>query len=219
MSNNDILIKILYIPAILIAFTFHEFAHAWTADRLGDKTPKFQGRLSLNPFVHIDIMGFIMILLFGFGWAKPVQTNPTVYKNYYKDDLKVSFAGPLANLIVAVVFIILSIPFYFININSQVIDLIRAIVNITVSLNCLLFILNLIPIPGFDGFHILRDLFPKIVYKLPNEVYRYQFIIFLIFIMPILPGRTSLFDYIVGIPSLYLEMLLRMPFTILFRII
>ena len=90
MGTAEILNKILMIPAILLAFTFHEYAHAITADRLGDKTPRFQGRLTLNPIVHIDPMGFLLILLVGFGWAKPVQTNPSAYKNYYKDDLKVS---------------------------------------------------------------------------------------------------------------------------------
>ena len=81
---------ILMIPGMLIAFTFHEYAHAFVADKLGDKTPRFQGRLTLNPLVHIDPMGFLAVIIFRFGWAKPVQTNPSAYKNYYKDDLKVN---------------------------------------------------------------------------------------------------------------------------------
>ena len=99
--DSWLLDKILILPAILIGLTVHEFSHAFVADRLGDKTPKFQGRLTLNPFVHIDPIGFLMILLVGFGWAKPVQTNPGAYRNFYKDDLKVSLAGPLSNLVVA----------------------------------------------------------------------------------------------------------------------
>ena len=94
---------ILTIPAILIGFTFHEYAHAKMADKLGDKTPRFQGKLTLNPFVHIDPLGFLFILIAGIGWAKPVETNPSAFKRYYKDDLKVSLAGPIANFIVAVV--------------------------------------------------------------------------------------------------------------------
>ena len=70
--RNSLLNIILMIPAMLIAFTFHEYAHALMADRLGDKTPRFQGRLTLNPAAHIDLFGFIAVLLFGFGWAKPV---------------------------------------------------------------------------------------------------------------------------------------------------
>ena len=111
MGTAEILNKILMIPAILLAFTFHEYAHAITADRLGDKTPRFQGRLTLNPIAHIDPIGFLLILLVGFGWAKPVQTNPSAYKNYYKDDLKVSIAGPIANLILGFLFAILSVLF------------------------------------------------------------------------------------------------------------
>lgn len=202
---------ILMIPAILIAFTFHEFAHAWMADRLGDKTPKLQGRLSLNPFVHIDIIGFIMILLFKFGWAKPVQTNPSAYKNYYKDDLKVSIAGPVANFFIAVVFVLISVVFYFIKANNSVITILSLIVEITISLNCVLFFLNLMPIPGFDGFHILRDLFPKFFFRISDNLNRYGFIIFIIFIMPILPGQMAIFDYLVGIPANLLEWLLKFP--------
>ena len=111
MDTQQILGKILMIPAILLAFTFHEYAHAITADRLGDKTPRFQGRLTLNPIAHIDPIGFILILIAGFGWAKPVETNPSAYKNYYKDDLKVSIAGPIANLILGIIFAILTVMF------------------------------------------------------------------------------------------------------------
>ena len=92
---------IFMIPAILIGFTFHEYAHAKVADKLGDKTPRFQGRLNLNPINHLDPLGTLLILFCGIGWAKPVQVNPSAFKNYYKDDLKVSIAGPIANLIVA----------------------------------------------------------------------------------------------------------------------
>ena len=211
MDRMELFKTILMIPAILIAFTFHEFAHAWMADRLGDKTPKLQGRLSLNPFVHIDIIGFIMILLFKFGWAKPVQTNPSAYKNYYKDDLKVSIAGPVANFFIAVVFVLISVVFYFIKANNSVITILSLIVEITISLNCVLFFLNLMPIPGFDGFHILRDLFPKFFFRISDNLNRYGFIIFIIFIMPILPGQMAIFDYLVGIPANLLEWLLKFP--------
>ena len=100
---NSLLNIILMIPGMLIAFTFHEYAHALVADRLGDKTPRFQGRLTLNPLVHIDPIGFLAVVFFRFGWAKPVQTNSSAYKNYYKDDLKVSLAGPVMNFLVAIV--------------------------------------------------------------------------------------------------------------------
>jgi Zn-dependent protease len=202
LDTTEILFKILMIPAILLAFTFHEYAHAITADRLGDKTPRFQGRLTLNPIAHIDPIGFILILLVGFGWAKPVQTNPSAYKNYYKDDLKVSLAGPLANLIIGFIFAILSVLFSkFSPIQGELNTIISYILIITGQLNCMLFFLNLVPIPGFDGFHVVRDLFPKFFYNLSDAIYRYQMILFMALILPILPGGNSIFTFIVGIPA------------------
>lgn len=200
--QNYILQKILIIPGILLGLTFHEYAHALIADKLGDKTPKFQGRLSLNPMVHIDPIGFILILLIGFGWAKPVQTNPAAYKRKYKDDIKVSVAGPLANLLVAFVFaLILGLFYRILGVNmrtSVVLVIISKIFKLTIRINCMLFVFNLIPIPGLDGFHIVRDLFPKVFYKMANFMYQYQMIILIIFVV------TPLADYIVGIPSIVL---------------
>ncbi|WP_171298084.1 site-2 protease family protein [Clostridium estertheticum] len=190
------------IPAILIAFTFHEYAHAIVADRLGDKTPRFQGRLTLNPIAHIDPIGFILILLTGFGWAKPVETNPSSYKNYYRDDLKISFAGPFANLIIGFVFAIITVLFWkFSPFQVTVFTIIIEILKMTVSINCMLFFLNLVPVPGFDGYHIVRDLFPKFFYNMSDTFTRYQFLIFLVLILPILPGNQSVFTYIVQVPA------------------
>ncbi|MCB2353475.1 site-2 protease family protein [Clostridium estertheticum] len=202
MDTQQILYKILMIPAILIAFTFHEYAHAIVADRLGDKTPRFQGRLTLNPIAHIDPIGFILILLMGFGWAKPVETNPSSYKNYYRDDLKISFAGPFANLIIGFVFAIFTVLFWkFSPVQGTVSTIIIEILKITVSINCMLFFLNLVPVPGFDGYHIIRDLFPKFFYNMSDTFTRYQFLIFLVLILPILPGGQSVFTYIVQVPA------------------
>jgi Zn-dependent protease len=192
--------KILILPAILLGFAFHEYAHALVADKLGDKTPKFQGRLTLNPFVHIDIIGFLMILLVGFGWAKPVETNPKAYKNMYRGDLMVSIAGPLANLVVAFFGALLIGIFSrtgLLNLTSTVnlSSVISSILSAIISINCMLFVFNLIPLPGLDGFHILRDLFPKVFYKISETIYRYQMIILLLFI------ATPLATYIVGVPT------------------
>lgn len=198
----DIRTTILTIPAVLIGFTIHEYSHAFMADKLGDKTPKFQGRLTLNPFAHIDIIGFLMILFFRFGWAKPVETNPSAFKHYYKDDLKVSLAGPLSNLITALVFAFLTtilIKFNLIGGSSSTISgIIQSILEYTVYINCMLFVFNLIPIPGLDGFHVLRDLFPKEFYKISGFMYTYQMIIVIIFIV------SPLSYYLVGKPSNFL---------------
>lgn len=179
----DFILRILLmIPAILIGFTFHEYAHAKMADKLGDKTPRFQGRLNLNPMNHIDPIGALMILIVGFGWAKPVETNPSAYKNYYKDDLKVSLAGPLANLIIAFVG---CITFFLFQIYAKgifpdaIYQVIVQMLWYVYLLNLNLFILNLLPLPGLDGFHILRDLAPKQFYKIYDTLMRYQWPILL----------------------------------------
>lgn len=200
--QDKILQILLILPGILAGFTFHEYAHAYVADKLGDKTPRFQGRLSLNPLVHIDPIGFLMILIIGFGWAKPVQTNPSAYKKYYKDDLKVSLAGPVANLILAFISAVLLVIFIkftgTIGMNENLRWIISRIFLLSASINCTLFVLNLIPIPGFDGFHILRDLFPKFFYNIADAIYRYQLIIMVLFL------ASPLAHYVIGVPASYI---------------
>lgn len=199
-SSENLLNTILLIPGILLAFTLHEYAHALVAYKLGDKTPKFQGRLTFNPLAHIDPLGFIMILIFKFGWAKPVQTNPSAFKNYYKDDLKVSVAGVIGNLIAALISsIILALIIKAPISNKNLALVLFKIASLSIEINCVLFVLNLIPIPGFDGFHILRDLFPKAFYKVEEHLYRYQMIILLIFIVPIF-GGYAIIDLILDGP-------------------
>lgn len=174
---------IFTIPAILIGFTFHEYAHAKMADRLGDKTPRFQGRLNLNPINHLDPLGTILILFCGIGWAKPVQVNPSAFKNYYKDDLKVSIAGPIANLIVAFFGMILYFTLVLINreftLGGSLLSVLVIITTYIIQINITLFVFNLLPLPGLDGFSILRDLSPKHFYKVSDSLYRYQFLIFI----------------------------------------
>nr|WP_243240363.1 site-2 protease family protein [Clostridium cibarium] len=174
--------KILIIPAILLAFTFHEFAHAKVADMLGDKTPRFQGRLTLNPMSHIDPLGTLLILIAGFGWAKPVETNPSAFKNYYKDDLKVSLAGPLANLVLAFLgylcyglFVIFQTKTGLLP--ASISNVLAGMLDGVFSINVSLFVFNLLPIPGLDGFWVLRDLKPKFFYSISESIYKYQMVI------------------------------------------
>ena len=162
--------KILMIPAILLGFTFHEYAHAKMADKLGDKTARFQGRLNLNPLTHIDPLGFLMILVAGIGWAKPVQVNPAAFKDKYKDDLKVSLAGPLANLGVALfggilLFIVMALVFSNI-LTGALSQILYGITIRIITINVMLFIFNLLPIPGLDGWSVFRDLSPKHFYRI-----------------------------------------------------
>lgn len=198
MFGRDPREMILSIPAILLAFTFHEYAHAMVADKLGDRTPRFQGRITLNPIAHIDLLGFILFLFAGFGWAKPVQTNPSAYRNYYKDDMKVSVAGPVANLILAVIFVpifLLCNKYFFYEMNTnKVFSVIGDIILYIPYYNVLLFVLNLIPIPGFDGYHIVSDLFPSTFNELNYKMGNYQLIIMIVFVAVLAP-------YIISLPT------------------
>jgi Zn-dependent protease len=180
--------KLVIIPAILLAFTCHEFAHAKVADMLGDKTPRFQGRLTFNPIKHLDPLGTLLILLVGFGWAKPVETNPSAYKNYYKDDLKVSIAGPLTNLVLAFIGYICFMLFYLLLYQTRIIsgafsEVLLRMIHAIFTINTMLFVFNLLPLPGLDGFAVLRDLKPKFFYKISDSIYKYQMIIILLIVV------------------------------------
>lgn len=182
MGNFNIYDKMVMIPAILFAFAFHEFAHALCADRLGDKTPRYEGRLTLDPMRHIDIVGFIMIILVGFGWAKPVTTNPSAYKNYYRDDFLVSIAGPIANfilsLIATVILAVYAATIYNylpIDVASVIYDMIQSVV----ALNVMLGFFNLLPVPGFDGYHMLQDVFRDKFDKFEYAIGNYRILILL----------------------------------------
>ncbi|MDT8719120.1 site-2 protease family protein [Clostridium sp. 19966] len=194
-----ILNRIYMIPAILVGFAFHEFAHALVADRLGDKTPRFQGRLTLNPMAHIDLIGFVMTIIAGFGWAKPVQVNPSAFKNYRKDDFKVSIAGPLANIITAFIFTVIMVLYaryvYTPMIDNQLVGIIFYMLYYISYINIALFLFNLIPIPGLDGFRILADLFPRAFDKIGEALYQYQIFIMLIFL------ATPITRYIISKPA------------------
>ena len=158
---------ILTIPAVLIAITFHEFAHAFAADKLGDDTPRRQGRLTLNPLAHLDPIGSILLLFAGFGWGKPVEIDSRNFTRKISQsagDAIVSIAGPLMNIILAFVFtlidciIIKFAPYNFLVSNVGLV--IRSLISITAVINVGLGIFNLIPLPPLDGSKILRHFLP-----------------------------------------------------------
>ncbi len=157
MLGLDPIVIALRIPALLIAITFHEFAHARIAYYFGDSTAKRQGRMNLNPLSHLDPIGTIMILLVGFGWAKPVPINPYNFSQYRKGLRWVSFAGPLINFILG----FLSLLLFTILVNSGLTGgLFLQFIMVLVQLNILLGIFNLIPIPPLDGSKILMSYLP-----------------------------------------------------------
>ncbi|ASW43627.1 site-2 protease family protein [Clostridium isatidis] len=197
--NNYLLQKVLVIPGILIAFTAQGYAKAKMADKLGDKTPRFQGRLSLNPLDHIDIIGFIMILVAGFGWTKPVETNPNAYKNGYKDAVKVTYASLFSTLIVAFIFSLIFTLWLklgiYLNVSSFMI--ITYALKFIVEININLFIFNLLPLPGLAGFDLFRYLSPRNFYKYSGMIYDYQLYILITFVV--------LGKYVLAIPSGLIE--------------
>jgi len=145
----------ILLPAIVIGLTFHEYAHGWVADRLGDRTARYLGRLTLNPVAHVDIVGLLMIFFAGFGWAKPVPVNPlNLAGDMRRSMMLVSLAGPAANLLVAVLgAVLLGLGGWKIPYGSE-------IFNEIILLNLVLAIFNLIPVPPLDGSKILAGLLP-----------------------------------------------------------
>ena len=165
LSNPDNLLGLLLsVPGLLIAITFHEFAHAFVADKLGDDTPRSQGRLTLNPLGHLDPVGTVMLLFAGFGWGKPVEVNPRNYDRRFsmdKADAIVSIAGPLMNFFLAIAFtIIYCIMLKFTDINSRVIEIIIMMVLYTIQINIGLGLFNLIPVPPLDGSKVIKPILP-----------------------------------------------------------
>lgn len=148
---------VLWLMAVTIALTFHEFMHALAAYSLGDQTPKSEGRVTLFPFSHIDPLGFILLLLFGFGWAKPVRFEPANLRYQTFGPTMVALAGPLANALLLVVVIALAQLFRGLtagplSANAQIFFASLIVVN------SLLLVVNLIPLPPFDGSKFLLDL-------------------------------------------------------------
>ncbi len=167
--------RLLAVAAIVfIALPVHEFAHAAMAVALGDDTPKWQGRYTLNPLVHIDPLGALLILMVGFGWAKPVQWNPNnITVDRRLGSILVAIVGPLSNLAIAVVAVaVLS----FIDIPSE---FALGLIYFFVQINVLLFVFNMIPVPPLDGSHILFALLPGNTYRLQMQLSQFGFMILL----------------------------------------
>ena len=181
-----ILTKILMLPGIIIGLSFHEFAHAWVSDRLGDPTPRRDGRVTINPLAHIDWLGFAALLLVGFGWGKPVMIDPRYYKNRRRDEFLVAIAGVTMNLIIAVV---LSIPVrmmmkhYGAGVPSDLMYNIFQMLYYAVFINVVLMIFNLLPVPPLDGWNIFTQLFKLDQYDWWYKVYRYGTYILLALIL------------------------------------
>lgn len=185
-NTNALLSLVLTLPAVLIAITFHEYAHAFAADKLGDDTPRRQGRLSLNPLAHLDPIGSIMLVFAGFGWGKPVEINPRSFNRTISmsaGEAIVSIAGPLMNFILAILFSII----YFAIIKfapafgfTQIGAILLALLQITISINIGLGVFNLIPLPPLDGSKVLNHFLP---YNAKEWFARYSQVFYIIFVV------------------------------------
>lgn len=167
MSSGSWLYLLLTLPAVIIAVTFHEFAHAFAADRFGDTTPRNQGRLTLNPLSHLDPFGFFLMMFAHIGWGKPVQINPTNFNSNKSRgfcEAMVSLAGPLMNFLLAIISAaayLLMISFANDNFLSTGIGYILLnLLSLLITVNIGLGVFNLIPLPPLDGEKIFRNILP-----------------------------------------------------------
>lgn len=194
-SRIELLSLLLTLPAVIIAITFHEYAHAYAADKLGDDTPRMQGRLNLNPMSHLDPVGFMLLMFAGFGWGRPVQINPRNFNRNVrmdKGEAIVSLAGPLMNFIIAIVSaIILGVIYMFAPASflmNTVGNVIYILLQELVIINIGLGVFNLIPLPPLDGSKIFINFMP---YNWRRWILEHSQIFYYIFLAIWITGLAS----------------------------
>jgi len=193
---------VIFLPSIIIALTVHEFSHAWVAYKLGDLTAKAEGRLTFNPLAHLDPLGTVMLILFRFGWGKPVPINEYNFKNPVVGTALSSVAGPASNLLLALITTAIFHIFTPTNI------FLNAFLIYFILINIVLMIFNLLPIPPLDGHKVVRALLPESLrYSWESlENYSPYLLIFTLFII-VYTGALSKIMYTIlelFIPQYYL---------------
>lgn len=190
----------VWILSLLVAITVHEAAHAYSAEYLGDPTPRLQGRTTLNPLAHLDFFGTIMLLLFRFGWGKPVQFDPYNLQNPRRDTALISIAGPASNMVLATIASLVVrflLPAYF-----------APLLYPFIFLNIALAIFNLVPVHPLDGGKILIGILPRdLAYEWQSIMNRYGTIILILLIFP-LNGVSPVISLITPIVNFILNLLL-----------
>lgn len=205
MFGLDPLILIVRMPALLLAMTIHEYAHARVADWQGDPTPRYEGRLTLNPLVHVDWLGLLMLWLFRFGWAKPVMINPHALRNGKLSMTLVAFGGPAANILLAFlallslhIVVTMQIPSFFI----------RDFLGELYRYNLIFAVFNLLPIPPLDGSKIIEPLLPRRVALWYEQIAPYAPFLFIALIYLGVIGK--ILGPIVGILSIGLSLVVQL---------
>lgn len=174
MGNFDLVRILKFLPGIILGLTVHEYCHALVAHMCGDSTSKDQGRVTLNPLKHIDLIGFLMLIIAGFGWAKPVQFNEQNLRNPKVDVIKIALAGPLSNAVIAMILSILysllakTVAFH----STPALQILSEVFIYAIYINWGLFIFNLIPLPPLDGSHLLLSQFKRFP-ALYDGLYKY----------------------------------------------
>lgn len=198
MLRYNFLSILINVPITLIALTFHELAHGWVSTKLGDPTPRIQGRMTLNPLAHLDLFGTILMILTGFGWAKPVEVNPMYYKDRKKGMALVGVAGPIANLILAVIGTFLWLLPYFIahiaggSLPGWFENGFNTFMYLFIIRNLCFMVFNLIPIPPLDGSRIIGMFLSDKAYYSLLSFERYSMILIMLL------SLTGMFDRIIG---------------------
>ncbi|TXC89437.1 site-2 protease family protein [Metabacillus litoralis] len=179
---------------LIVAFTLHEFAHAFVAYKFGDPTAQRQGRLTLSPLAHLDPIGTILIFIAGFGWAKPVPVNRFFFKRPRLAGVLVSVAGPLSNLLLALlgtaIVNILYVSGLLTMLPGNYAEQLELFFSLFVSLNVMLFLFNLLPFPPLDGYRIIEDLVPAHIRSKMTQYESYGIVVFLILVITPLDSYT-----------------------------
>lgn len=180
-----------YLITLVIAFTVHEFSHAYFANKFGDPTAKLLGRVTLNPAVHFDLLGIILLLLAGFGWARPVPVNRDNFSKPRMMGVIVSAAGPLSNLLLGVLGTLVYVMLAQFGVldsitNERLLQAILIFFNLFTIMNFFLFLFNLIPLPPLDGYRILEDVAPRRILGKLQQYEQWSMLIFLLILF--IPG-------------------------------
>lgn len=188
-SSGELMSMLLMLPGLILALTVHEFSHAKMADRLGDPTPEGQGRVTLNPLAHLDPAGTICLLFAGFGWGRPVQINPTYFRNPSRDNMLVALAGPVSNMILAFIsFLVYGFAWFFLPQETMWAGILLSMLLLCAHINLSLGVFNLLPLPPLDGSKILGYFLKGKAREFLWTLERYSMIILMILFITELPA-------------------------------